>query len=471
MSAQASLAVRLRDREHRLIALSVLGLMTFIAFESFAITTALPVVARDLHAEQWYPLAYAATLTTALLGMTIGGNWADRRGVGVPLAVGGSLFLVGLALCVLAPSMPVFIAGRLFQGIGGGIDSVVIYVVIAQNLPEHLRTRMFGLLTAAWLLPAIAGPLITGLVVDLVGWRLVFSLVFVGAGVSLAALLTTVRSTNPVRTTTPIVGARGAWAAVAAAGVLVLHYAGQQTAVLLTAATSVAVIAIVAAATRLLPKGTLRLQAGVPRLTGLRGLLGATVVATDIYLPLYLQRQLDYTPTQAGSVVAIGALGWVAGAWIQSRSRAAVGDPQILLRAAALVLVGPVTASLFVSGLITIHFAIVGCILMGLGMGLAYPQITARVLSRSTETEQGLNSSALQLAESMSQSIAIAVTGAVLTIGIANNYAIVYALISGIGTAAFATAISVLRHGAQSRKPAAAAGEPNVAERLSQDLA
>lgn len=447
MSTRASRPVRLRDREHRVVALSVLGLMTFIAFESFAVTTALPVVATDLRAEQWYPLAYAATVTTALVGMTIGGNWADRRGVSVPLAVGGSLFLGGLALCALAPTMQVFIAGRLLQGIGGGIDSVVIYVVIAQLLPEDLRTRMFGLLTAAWLLPGIAGPLITGLLVDLVGWRLVFIVVFFGACVSLAALLSTVHAAHPTRTTTAIVGRRGAWAAVAALGVLVLHYAGQQTAVLLTTGTSAAVIAIVAAAIRLLPHGTLRLQAGVPRLTGLRGLLGATVAATDIYLPLYLQRQLEYTPTQAGSVVAIGALGWVLGAWIQSRSRSTSGDPRILFRAAALVLLGPVTTSLFVSGLITIHSAVAGCVLMGLGMGLAYPQITAAVLSHSKENEQGTHSSGLQLAESMSQSIAIAATGAVLTIEVAHNYVIVYALISGIGAAALATAAALLRHG------------------------
>lgn len=47
----------------------------------------------------------------------------------------------------------------------------------------------------------------------------------------------------------------------------------------------------------------------------------------------------------------------------------------------------------------------------------------------------------------MSQSIAIAATGAVLTIGVAHNYVSVYALISGIGAAALATAVALLRQG------------------------
>lgn len=101
--------------EHRPLIIGLLGTMTFIAFESFAITTALPVIVDDFGADRWYSLAYASTLTAALVGMTIGGNWADRRGVRVPMAVGGTAFLIGIALCVVAPTIELFVAGRLLQ--------------------------------------------------------------------------------------------------------------------------------------------------------------------------------------------------------------------------------------------------------------------------------------------------------------------------------------------------------------------
>lgn len=64
---------------------AALALMTFIAIESFAVTTVLPVVATDLDGLQWYSVAYAATLTAALVGMIAGGSWADRAGVTIPL--------------------------------------------------------------------------------------------------------------------------------------------------------------------------------------------------------------------------------------------------------------------------------------------------------------------------------------------------------------------------------------------------
>lgn len=422
--------------EHRPLIIGLLGTMTFIAFESFAITTALPVIVDDFGADRWYSLAYASTLTAALVGMTIGGTWADRRGVRVPMAVGGTAFLIGIALCVVAPTIELFVAGRLLQGFGGGINSVVLYVVIAQCIPAELHSRTFGLLTAAWLLPGISGPLLAGVLVEFVGWRTVFALALVGSGASLTILLVAVRGSVQLRNGTAVFGSRGRWAMVAAAGVLALHLAGQQTVPILVLGSLGAVSLIGLSATRLLPQGTFRIRPGIPRATVLRGLLGATVAATDIYLPLYLQRQLGYSPSSSGLIVALGAIGWIFGAWLQGRSSGGDGGSALIPRAVVLVFVGPVGAWLFIAGAIPVPALVVACIVMGTGMGLAYPRITATVLTESTEAEYGANSSGLQISESMNQSILIAVSGAVLSLAIAHEFLIAYTLIAGVGGAA-----------------------------------
>ena len=432
MTDRADRPSSLLSGEHRPLIIGLLGTMTFIAFESFAITTALPVIVDDFDADRWYSLAYASTLTAALVGMTIGGNWADRRGVKVPMAVGGTAFLVGIALCVVAPTIELFVAGRLLQGFGGGINSVVLYVVIAQCIPAELHSRTFGLLTAAWLLPGISGPLLAGVLVEFVGWRTVFALALVGSGVSLTILLVAVRGSVQLRNGTAIFGGRGRWAIVAAAGVLALHLAGQQTVPTLVLGSLCAVSLIGLSAKRLLPQGTFRIRPGIPHATVLRGLLGATVAATDIYLPLYLQRQLGYSPSSSGLIVALGAIGWIAGAWLQGRS-AGGGGSALVPRAVVLVFVGPVGAWLFIAGAIPVPALVVACIVMGTGMGLAYPRITATVLAQSTEAEYGANSSGLQISESMNQSILIAVSGAVLSLAIAHEFLIAYTLIAGVG--------------------------------------
>lgn len=436
---------RLWAPPHRPVVAGVFGLMTFIAFEAFAITTAMPVVARSLDAEQWYSLAFAATATTGLIGMTVGGRWADLRGVRRPLIAGATMFLVGIALCTVAPGMAVFVLGRLLQGVGGGIDSVVLYVIIARFIPEDLRPRMFGLLTAAWLLPSVLGPLVTGALVELMHWRLVFALVLAGSVLSLAVLLNATRSAPRPDTAGSPVGRRGLWAVAAATAVLGLHLAGQQQMPWLAVGTVAGAAAAAFAAARLLPAGTLRARAGIPRLVVFRGVLGAANAATDIYLPLYLQHRLDFSPVASGAVVAIGAFGWALGAWAQGRSNAPAGSPASLRTAALLALCGPVAALGLVVGVLPLWVTVLGCVLMGTGMGLAYPQVSSLVLALSPVREQGGNSSALQVAESLGVSLLIAVTGAVLTASALTGYGFVYGVVAATALLAVALTMTFTR--------------------------
>lgn len=413
-----------------------LALMTFIAIESFAVTTILPAVAADLDGLRWYSFAYAATITAALIGMITGGVWADRAGITTPLTWGGGLFLAGIALCVVAPGMSAFLAGRFLQGLGGGIVSVLVYVIIARNVPAPLRARMFGLLATAWLVPAMAGPLVAGAVAEVWHWRVVLAAVLAGSTVALVALIAATRQprgegsaasgSDPSRW--PVFGRRG-WYAVAAAGCLVgLHLGGQRPWPGNTVALAVFAGLLLLIARVLLPRGTLRTRPGIPGLVALRGLLGAAVAATDVYLPLYLQGERGYTPSRAGLVIAIGALGWALGAWAQGRAGASANDRRSVLRATVLVFCGPVGALAFMAGA-SIAVTVVGCVLMGTGMGMAYPRISAAVMARSAPGSQGIDSSALQASESMSTSTILALSGVILT-GIAGlgGYVAVYAI-------------------------------------------
>ena len=65
--------------------------------------------------------------------------WTDRRSPVAPLLTGVALFLAGLVVAGLAGSMPVLVAGRVVQGIGSGLYSVVLYVVVARVYPEASR--------------------------------------------------------------------------------------------------------------------------------------------------------------------------------------------------------------------------------------------------------------------------------------------------------------------------------------------
>ena len=102
--------------------------------------------------------------------------WPPRRHDGRKLLYTGGflLFVLGSALCGLAPSLPVLIAFRVLQGIGAALlSSNSVAIVVAAAGPAR-RGRALGILSAAQAVGLSTGPALGGLVLDLLDWRWVF---------------------------------------------------------------------------------------------------------------------------------------------------------------------------------------------------------------------------------------------------------------------------------------------------------
>ena len=148
--------------------------ITLVAFEALAISTIMPKVASELDGLELYGWVFTSFLLGSLIGIVVVGGAIDRRGLALPFALGLGLFAVGLLVGGLAPSMPVLVAARFVQGLGGGTVPPIAYVAIGRSLPETLRARMFATMSTAWVLPGVIGPAIAGAIGELVGWRAVF---------------------------------------------------------------------------------------------------------------------------------------------------------------------------------------------------------------------------------------------------------------------------------------------------------
>ncbi|NLS08895.1 MFS transporter [Nesterenkonia sp. MY13] len=397
--------------------------MTFIALEFFAVTTVLPLVVADLDGQQWYALASAGAVVTGLLGMILAGGWADRAGPRPPLVIGGILFVTGIVLCAAAPHISIFVLGRLLQGIGGGLNSVVIYVLIGRKLHEDLRPALFALFSAAWLLPSMAGPLAAGTLAELTSWRIMFGIVSIGAALSLIGLIRSTRTEKPLETSGSgaadrvLLSRSMLWALLAAGAALALHLGGQSDGALTTVtALLLGGPLLMLAASRLLPAGTLRLVRGAPRLVVIRAVLAASSGATEIFLVLYMQSHRGLSATIAGLVIAVGATGWAVGAWYQGRSQTDENtDYRLITTGAVLVLAGPMAALLYVTGNAPLGVVVAGCALMGAGFGTLYPRITSATLRLAPQEQHGRFSSGLQAGESMATAGMLALAGAAAT--------------------------------------------------------
>jgi MFS family permease len=172
-----------------LLSISLLALITVIAFEGMAVSTAMPDAARELDAVRSYGLAFSVMLTTQLLGIVLAGVWCDRSGPLPSLFAGQLLFAVGCAGCGSAQSFGPFLAGRGVAGLGAGLIIVAGYVVIGRAYPESLRPKVFSVISAAWVLPSLLGPPIAAWVTTTWSWRWVFWLVVLPVVVAFAMVL------------------------------------------------------------------------------------------------------------------------------------------------------------------------------------------------------------------------------------------------------------------------------------------
>jgi EmrB/QacA subfamily drug resistance transporter len=116
----------------------------------------------------WVAVAYLLTMAAFL---PIFGRLADMMGRKLLYTGGFLLFVLGSALCGLAPSLPVLIAFRVLQAIGAALlSSNSVAIVVAAAGPER-RGRALGVLSAAQAVGLGAGPAIGGLVLDALDWR------------------------------------------------------------------------------------------------------------------------------------------------------------------------------------------------------------------------------------------------------------------------------------------------------------
>ncbi len=156
------------------VTLAMLALVTIVAFEAMAVSTAMPTVARELDAVRSYGLAFSVMLTGQLLGIVLAGVWSDRSGPLVGTFVGQALLAAGSAICGFASGFGMFLAGRALTGLGGGLLVVMLYVIAGRAYPEQIRPRLFTYVSAAWILPSLLGPPLSAWVTETFSWRWVF---------------------------------------------------------------------------------------------------------------------------------------------------------------------------------------------------------------------------------------------------------------------------------------------------------
>ncbi|SDW73084.1 Predicted arabinose efflux permease, MFS family [Arthrobacter sp. cf158] len=457
------------SRPYLLATVGACALVFLSAFESLAVTTIMPLVSRDLDGASLYALAFAGPLATGVMGMVAAGNWSDRRGPAAPLYSSVALFVAGLLIAGTAGTMEILVLGRLVQGLGGGAMTVALYVLVARVYPPALHPKIFAAFAASWVVPSLVGPFAAGVVAQLSSWHWVFLGV---VGLVVPALLMVVpavrgMSSEPAAEPAPAepvpwAFGRMGWAALAAVAVLGLNLSAEVPGVGGVIAVVALVFALVAVRP-LVPRGTLTARRGLPSVILVRGLASAAFFGAEVYLPYLLTERYAFTPTFAGLTLTGAALAWAGASAVQGRLGAKLADDLAVKIGAALVLIAVISTLVTAVFALPAAVAIVGWILAGGGMGLMYPRLSVMTLALSTPENQGFNSAAMSISDSLGGALSLAATGLVFAaFTTTNSFAGVFALTAVIAVVGVLIAPRVAARVAASEGPSDSTAAPEL---------
>ncbi len=164
------------DRRRTLLTFLATSIALFmVSLDNLVVTTALPVIRADLHANlaqlEWTVNAY--TLTFAVLLLT-GAALGDRFGRKRLFTIGVGVFTAGSALAALSPNGDVLVVARAIQGLGAAIVMPLTLTILSSAVPAERRGLALGLWGGISGLAIAVGPLVGGAIVAGLDWHWIF---------------------------------------------------------------------------------------------------------------------------------------------------------------------------------------------------------------------------------------------------------------------------------------------------------
>lgn len=419
--------------------------VTTVAFEGLAIVTIAPSLAQKLNGLHLYGWIFSAFLLAQILGTMIIGQRINRNGVFTSFAISILFFVFGIVIAAIAVNMFMLIIGRVFQGFGAGAVITCVYYSITLGYPDNLRTKILALFSSAYILPALIGPYIAGLIAEYLSWRFVFWLVLPFITLAVVLTLPAIRNLTVRKNTISKNSRKEGYAVLLTigSGLLLagLSFITDWKGIMLSV---VGLFIMMQPLQKLLPEGTLSARRGLPATIASRGFFVACYNATESYVVLALTEVKMLPADLAGLIVAAGALSWSTAAWLQSKLDAkdnGYGRKKRVSVGLGFMITGVIMVILAVGlsegGII---FAVISQLFTGFGIGLAHPTTGAIALQHAKSGEEGEISASLQFTDAFSPGLSIGIGGTLIGVSQSLNLG----LLTGILLALFLQLLFVL---------------------------
>lgn len=161
------------------MAFAGLGGMLY-GFDIGVISGALVFMERDLSiSANESSLVVSAVLGGGALATLVSGWFADRFGRRFSINVAAGVFIVGTVALVFSHNFATVMGGRLIQGVGIGIITIVIPLYVAETVPARFRGRGVALFQLCLTFGILLGYLVNFALEHTRNWQLMFATVLV----------------------------------------------------------------------------------------------------------------------------------------------------------------------------------------------------------------------------------------------------------------------------------------------------
>ena len=421
----ATVGFALPHRTKMLILGSAVVAMFLSAVQHSIVATATPVLAADLGRIDLIAFMESAFMATSVPAVAIAGRLSDVYGRKPFLLVGLVVFAGATALAGFATSMEMLIGFRALQGIGGGVLMGNTFSIAGDLFPPAERAKYMGIFAAVFGVGGLIGPLLGGLIVDVLSWRWVFWSILPLAALAFASIAFIMPWLRPPPRKVVIdwlgIGAMllALMPAMLALGLVSTGTAWLDIKTMALFGVSALGVAAFAAAERaarepILPSAlfrnhTFRVSAFV------MAVIGGGLFGVSFFLAYFMQGVLGYTPTASGLLLSAEIISLVIAASLAGQVVARTGRYKLMSIIATVIIV--------VSGWLMTQLGtdtraidvIWRLILFGAGLGLLYPSLMVAAQNALPQSMLGTISGATQFFEEIGAIIGVTLVGALVT--------------------------------------------------------
>ncbi len=414
----------LSARAKMIILVGVLLGLLLAALDQTIVATAMPRIVADLQGLDLLAWVTTAYLLASTAMVPIYGKLSDLYGRKLILIFGIVVFLIGSALCGIAPTMFMLVIFRGIQGFGAAALTSTAFSVPADLFVPAERPRYQGIFMGVFGIASVIGPYVGGLLTDGPGWRWVF---YVNLPLGLIALAFIVfkmpRMHSGMRSAIDYLGAAtlilmvvplllaltldkavNGWTSPLILGLFALSAVGLALFILVE----------LRAAGPIIPLKLFRSRSFT--LINLASpMVGASMFAAVLFLSLYLVNVLDVSATAAGSSLIPLMGGMVTSSIVASQIVQRLGRYKLLVLGGMLVAAAGFWWLTTLNVASTLNEVRERMVVIGVGLGAVMPILTLALQNAVPFEYIGAATAARQFFQQLGQVLGAAIFGAILT--------------------------------------------------------